>query len=334
MKNLFCTCLLISFLQTNAQLKFISEAVQIDSSENTFINIPLQTNSKKVDVYINTDKPSLAYYKVKLLEVNGTNENANSLLLKLKLQAQELGFDGVIVLGINQYPYFNQNVVNTYSQTSDIFRNLDIYYRDHLTNKQSITAVGLKYKNNMQYVKKIIKKASIKLNDETKTEYNVFFQLNGTFSSINSRDANDFYLRQISLFKFSDYFLTEQKNFEQTITDNNLIVTSKLVTDSVNIHYTANYNESLKLQNVGIRIPVPNTFKANQYTVSYNIDSSGLIAKRFIFEGKKKVLLYTDVYLNDSNKRNYCVTRFDSANKEIFSVKFDFFKESDLPKTE
>lgn len=333
-------CYFVFFVNGKAQFQFQSESkVAAKNSGNTFFDIPLSSPSKNVDVFLNGEKPKQEYYKVRILEVSGTS-NSNDLLTNLKSQAQQSGFDGIILLNKNNYVYQDNSVGSavTYGAVSGLLGNKDSHYEPPIINGQTLTAVAVKYKSNMGYVKNIVKHVTIQLNDSSGTIYHLAFLLNNFLASNNETKAVDYYLRNISLFRFADFF-TNHRATKTNEANGYDFSTGKMETDSGNIKYEAFYfNEPESLvKNVIIKMPTtsgPKSIKRYDVAYDYDIDNA-IINKRNIRQGRKKDRLFTDVYNYDKTNRCVGFVRRNSTNdEEIFKVKYDFFDENDLPEAE
>lgn len=334
MKLIYTSFCLFFFLNTQAQLQFHSEADMPETNaDNTFTDIPLRPQSKSVDVFLTGEKPKQEYYKVRILEVSGAS-NSNSLLASLKQQAQQLGFDGVIILGKNDYTYQDNGVGSaiTYGLVSGMFGNKNPHYHAPVLNGETLTAVAIKYKANLGYVQKIIKHVSVRLNDTLHTVYDLSFFMNSSFAKGNRSDATDFYLRNISLFQFADFFTNYHASGMNDGNPNYNLLTAKLETDTGNVKYEASYLNDSLVYSVTIKMPKNGEIRSlKQYDVVFDLDA-GQIQKRYIRQGRKKDWIFTDVYSYDAAKRCTGFVRTNTkTNKEIFSVKYDFFTEDDLP---
>lgn len=333
MKSSLIVIFTITTLLCKAQFytELQSEFSPKDSFENVFTNIPLEANSNRIEVYVNGEIPQKSYYKVRLLEKKGTTESSNELLAALKVEAKALGFDGLLLIGDSYYPLFNFNNGSSFIESGDKQKDQEGFLRTHITNIHSIVAVGIKYKSNMSYVNKIPKKAIIELSDENKTMYEVYYNLSGKISHFNNQLAELFYRKNIYTNKYPDEFWLQRNKLGLAATDIISEATSKYNTDSNNIKYTYTYNISKQYLDVLVKIPKPNSFQVSHYNILYKIDSTGLIISKAITEGKQKKAMYVDTYHYDSINRCSLISRLDANSRLLFTIKYEFFTENDLP---
>ena len=337
MRNLITTLLLASVaISSQAQYHFHSEIeVNENSAINTLTNIPLVENTGKVDVFFNDEKPKQEYYKVRILEVSG-GATYNDLLLAIQQKAKQEGFDGLLILGKSSYTY-QDNSVRTAVITGTVSGALGNknHYEPTFVSGQTLSAIGIKYKANMQFVDSIVKTAHIALKGLLPLDYTVSFLLDGTFETKHITNNTDFYLRNISLFKAADFFATVSKEIFYSA-EFYYKLTGKNETDSGVIKYTATYSGANAIEEV--KIKMPNVFNSPSFGILYTITydfNDGLIAKRYIKQGRHSELVYTDVYNYDQRKRCIGFTRYNAKTKEeTFTVSFDYYKIADLPEAE
>ena len=184
---------------------------QLDSvvSANAFITLPLQPHKKSVDVFFNCDKPKQPFYNIRVIDVRGGN-SYQDLLSALQEKAKEEGFDGVIILdkstSLTQDNSATTALVTGLAQATAAAiagKNSNDYHRyePFFTTVNILSAIGLKYKTNMQYVSTIVKKAVVK----AATTDTIYFTINGELIKDNP-SASNFYENNIHLFERCDYF--------------------------------------------------------------------------------------------------------------------------------
>jgi len=206
-------------------------------------------------------------------------------------------------------------------------------YNTPLTTIQTLAAVGLKYKSQMQYIDTIFKSADIAF-VQPEQHYQVHFSMNGLFSDSVYTIANDYYLRNISVFNKADFFLRDVNVIDP---QRSVVVTpyAKMETDSGNIKYMASFTSYRILQQVDIKMPLSSYRSERRYTVTYQLRLDGKPAERLIFHGRKKQALYKDAYSYDEKKRCTGFIRYDAnTNAEVFRLSYHFYSMDDLPKAE
>lgn len=321
MKNTIILLLLPLFpLISNAQLRFISEyATGTSISQNTLTDVPLTPGNKKVDVYFNSDKPKVPYYKIRVTNISGpVTSDYNQLLLGLQNKAMAEGFDGLLMMDLKQIsnPYYNF-LLNQQA------------YNDF----QNLYAIGIKYKANMEYVDTIVKSAEVEFTNPAKT-YSVNFRLNGLYNDSLITEQHTYYSQNILLFNRADLFI---KYLHQTYPGGLFEEPSpvKLPTDSGAIKYSASLDHS-ELNLVNIKLPSSDEPKVERnYSATYDMQKDGKIITRWLFKGRKKRPYYKDVYTYDDRNRCTGFTRYDSkTNEQTLNVKYTFFSMEDLPQAE
>jgi hypothetical protein len=328
-----------SIVAVNAQSSLPAEISSADNSANTLTDLPLIPHNHKVDIFFNGEKPKEEYYRVRITEVSGS-ATYNELLNAIQQNAKQIGFDALMILGKDEYVRSDNSVGSAIiaGTIAGIAGDKDYRYHPSLITGQTLTAVGLKYKMNMQYVDTIVKTAYILLKDSINTKYELSFLMNGTFREKIFSSASDFYLRNISLFKKADVYATNNNfNTNQYPGSNNYsnIVSAKTETDSGVIKYAATFINESMLQKVDIRMPASVFFKSiKKYGILYAFDN-GVISKRDIRQGRKDDPLYADIYTYDDKKRCTGFVRYlAKTNDEVFRVIYDFYSMNDLPAAE
>ncbi len=337
MKLFFTATILFLSCHLTAQYHFYSEDDRAYGNDrNTLTDIPLLPDSnKKVDVFFNDESPKQAYYKVRIIEVSTTYADYNRLLSLLKQKAANEGFDAIKLLGKSQ-SLVQDNSLGT-AVVSGVVEGLtdgnrrgeDDHYHAPLINVQSLSAIGIKYKSQVNYIATVVKSATIRFPGED-IFYKVDFNLSGLFPDAEHTDAKEYYLKNISVFRNADLLFKacKQKNFQKIIAEP---VTGKMKTDSGYIKYIA-YAEPQAL--VRINVPTDQFPSVKKYFISYKMRNNYQPLERVISYRKKRPL-YKDVYLYDDGNLCYGFVRYDvKSGKELLNVHYDFFTLEDLPKAE
>lgn len=139
----------------------------LNPTANSLSNIPLRPHTNDVDVYFNNEKPSTPYYRIKMVEVQGDPLlSSDEMLRRLKEQAKREGIDGLLITDIGK----QSNTTTT------------LPVGDGVIAYQKLVALGLKYKNRMDYVNQILKEQIVKLwpdDDPAPKQFSIYFNLNG-----------------------------------------------------------------------------------------------------------------------------------------------------------
>ena len=334
MKLLFpIVCCLIFTLRLQAQYKFSTGfGISTVNNSNTLTDIPIKPTSNKVDVFFSGEYPKQDYYKVRILEVTGSN-GYNELLANLKVQAQQLGFDAIQILSKSDYSKQDNSVGTAITQglVSGLVGNKNAVYNAPIINEQRLSAIAIKYKSNMNYVNNIVQHARITLNNSSRTVYNLSFSLNGAAVDTNSYEDSRFYLDNISLFKFADFFTQHQATSSSDELDSKTS-TGKLDTDTGTIKFKAFYINDSLVEKVQIKMPFSEQNESVKlYTITYDFNAN-TITKRSIKVGRHSELAFTDIYEYDSRTNCTGFTRYNAkTNQEVFKVSYDYFHINDLP---
>jgi len=137
-----------------------------------FISIPMKAHENKVKVYFPGEKlPEDEYIKVDILEVTGGNR-MKALIEALQEKGQKHGVDALIIMGND-----------TYEETVGEF----VY-----TN-QKVSALGIKFVKNIDYLEDCIKQANIIALDKTTNKYEtaaiIATDVDGNFLDSKSGEA-------------------------------------------------------------------------------------------------------------------------------------------------
>ena len=340
MKILFTLIVfLLCYQLVTAQYWFNSAGNLIVASEpNPFHDLPLKPHQNKVDVYLNGEKPTVPYYKIRLLQLSGA-ANYNNLLASMQQFAQNEGFDGLMLMEKSNYVYQDNRVgtIITSGVIAGLTGNKNAEYEPPLLNGQTLSCLGLKYRSRIGYVDTIVKTVHITINDAEKTEYDLAFTMNGDWVNQNDMDACKFYEKEIGLFKTSDYFLMHPiTSFAEGIDVNDTRyanTNAKMETDTGIVKITAAYNSSYELQKVDIKMPGSGYKDSPHFLqVRYDTNDWGGITKRVIMQGIKLNPYLMDLFSYDEKNRNTGFIRYDSRNqKELFRVAYSFYSLNDLP---
>lgn len=339
----FLPLLTVFFIAISSKAQNVNK---IDSavSANAFINLPLQPHKKSVDIFFNCDKPKQPFYNIKVIDVQGGN-SYQDLLNKMQEAARNEGFDGVIILGkstsLTQDNRATTAIISGLAQgtAAAIAGKNDNDYRHYdpaFTSVNVLSAIGIKYKNNMKYVDRIVKRTIVQHKDLSKIE-TINFSLNSEVINNNSSAVN-FYKDKIKLFDVCNYYATHKMPENATRNYNEAEFSTTIKVDNPfgdgNMRYKLIYSSDSILQKIQIRIPSNDAqTDAKIYDVVYDFNKDKTINKRYVRLGRKAELLFTDNYQYDLDKRCTSFTRYDEkAKAAVLQVNFDYFTMNDLPR--
>lgn len=333
---------LVVTLSANAQ-----NANNIDSvvSANTFINLPLQTHKKSVDIFFNCDRPKQPFYNIKVIDVQGGN-SYQDLLYKMQETARNEGFDGMIILGKSNYLTQDNSATTALvtglaqgTAAAIAGKNSNDYnrYEPFFTSVNVLSAIGIKYKSNMEYVNRIVKRAFVQLKDASTKVDTVNFTLNSELIKDNP-SSTYFYENNIHLFERCDYFASHAMHESTSKYSFDVDFSTTIKVDNPfgdgSIRYKVLYANDSLLNKVQIRIPSNDAqTDAKIYDVVYDFNQDKTINKRYVRLGRKTELIFTDNYQYDTDKRCIGFTRYDEKTKAtLLQVNFEYFTVNDLPR--
>lgn len=126
--------------------------------QNSLSSIPLKPHNHEVDVFFGLEKPVKPYYKVKLVEVQDfSDQSVGAMLTKLKEKAKQEGIDALLINDIG-----GQTVTTTLSATNTV------------QTFQKLVGVGLKYKENIDYMSEILKEQIVRIWPDENPEPKIF----------------------------------------------------------------------------------------------------------------------------------------------------------------
>jgi hypothetical protein len=296
-------------LSTKAQNFNISDSVV---SSNTVINLPLQPHQRNVDIFFNGDKPKQPYYNIRVIDVSGSNVYQD-LLNAIQEKAKNEGLDGLIILGKENY--------NT-------------YYGHISYSVNKLSAIGIKYKNNMQYVNHIVKRAIILHNDSLEVD-TINFNLNSKIIANNNPSSVSLYENSIKLFYLCDYYATHKMLSNAVKNNDETAFSTTIKTDSQfgNAKYKILYTSDSVLFKVQIKThPSDEQTDGKIYDVVYDLNKDNSINKRYVRQGRKAEPVFIDSYQYDADKHFIGFFRYDEKAKRIsLQVNYTYFTMNDLP---
>lgn len=336
---------LVVTLSANAQNTNTIDSVV---SANAFINLPLQPHQKNVDIFFNCDRPKQPFYNIKVVDVQGGN-SYQDLLNKMQETARNEGFDGMIILGKSNYltqdnrattaiiSGLAQGTAAAIAGKNDYSNNNTNHYEPPFNNVNVLSAIGIKYKNNMQYVNRIVKRVVVQQKGSSNKIDTLRFTLNNE-SIKDNFSVSSFYENNIHLFERCDYFALHAMHESSARYSFDVDFSTTIKIDNPfgdgNIRYKVLYANDSILSKVQIRIPSNDAqTDAKIYDVVYDFNKDKTINKRYVRLGRKAELVFTDSYEYDADKRCTGFSRYDGKAKAVvLQVNFEYFTVNDLPR--
>jgi hypothetical protein len=185
--------------------------------ENSLSSIPLRPHINEVDVYFDAEKPTKPHYRIKMVEVQGDPFlSSDQMLILLKEQAKREGIDGLIINDIGK------QANNTTTLPSG----------DGVIAYQKLVALGIKYKERIDYINQILKEQNIKLWPDDNPDpkfFSIQFDLNGRALPFKDAFTQHFFIYEIYPFEDETSIYKPLTNWEYNLDTLNLFFAKRLV---------------------------------------------------------------------------------------------------------
>lgn len=147
MKKLLSICCLLFFYTGCFTPYSYFEYADTITKESQLTNLPIKPTEEDIQIFFPGEKlPDEEYIKVDVLDASGSESIPTKALVEvLRIKAESRGMDAIIILG-----------KNSYSNTYEDFGN-EIY----TVNTQNLSAVGIKYIKNIDYLDTCIRQARV-----------------------------------------------------------------------------------------------------------------------------------------------------------------------------
>ena len=285
--------------------------------QKSITDIPLVPRQNNVDVYFNNDQPAQPYYKVKVIEVSGpSNASYEALLQSLKQEAAAAGLDGVLILEKQQAVEYT-NVVQ----------------RQEANTYQTVSAVGLKYAGNINYMDTIVKSTIVDVYDDGKArKLSVLFDFYGNMINATDKYAAQFYADNIALFDIQKHNAASVTGWEYSYDEFNRVLSFRISEmQEVVAAAVVERSSSGRINSVQYKIKDPVLKKNIRYTLKCIYNSADKLTGKQLFS-KDKLLWTEKINYNENTIAGY--SRYSSVGEiERLEFKADnyFFSEKDLP---
>lgn len=292
-------------------------------SENkkTITDIPLRPYSDKVDVYTNNDVPSVPYYKVQMVDVKSqVSLSYDELLKKLTKRAQEIGMDGIIL----------SSKVNWTEQPGGLV--LSSYYQNSSVSYQELSAIGLKYRDKMNYVDSIIKQSAIDFVSIGET-HNYSFDFYGNVTGENEDSAKMPYEKYIAPFDIIQHMQRGIANWKYEKSYDLLTSFKYEELDTVWVSAMVDVESSPSFLKIHYTIRDKSTHKKSKYLLECLFDTKGNLRQKNLWE--KNHLVWKEKIEYNGNKLTGFKRYELNGNEEklILQSSNSFYSTADLPET-
>ena len=323
-KNIYLPFIAVLFFSCSDYLPYSTSG-----QTKSITDIPLKQSAENVDCFFNNQVPSKPFYKVNVVEVTGeANTSYDELIVSLKNKAKAEGLDAVMILDKQQeigYENLNQKIY-----VQDTFNR---YYKQLAIPYQKLSAIGIKYAENITYLDTIVKSTAFEFSDnDKKNKAAINFDFYG--NPIMGKDIafNNFYNDSIEPFDINRHLLSKIKGWKYRTDD---VVTEKVtgfkneINDIPVVNAMADENDPNKFY---YKLLDPSTNKTKKYTLKIEKDGSGRIVKKTLYQ-KEKIYWIEEIYFDKNITTGYKRYRINNNKEEIiFTATNQFYSINDLPK--
>jgi hypothetical protein len=295
----------------------------LTSQQNSLSSIPLKPHNHEVDVFFGLEKPVKPYYKVKLVEVQDFSElSAGAMLTKLKEKAKLDGIDALLINDIG-----GQTVTTTLPATNAVHT------------FQKLVGVGLKYKENIDYMSEILKEQIVRIWPDENPEPKIFtmkYDFNGKNLSLKDSFTRRFFFREVYLFEDHTSVYTPQDDWEFRMDTLNNLFTKRALLNGL-----PELQSDFKLtgpdrSKATIRIKKDNYYALEKFELERTYSEAGLLTKK-IFRQRKQGNLWIEETLYRISGLPNKITRYKIVDgKEVlyFEIQNNYYSIDDLPPTD
>ncbi|MEJ8842428.1 hypothetical protein WG954_08535 [Lacibacter sp. H375] len=290
---------------------------------NSLSSIPLRPHKNDVDVYFNTDKPTKPYYRVKMVEVQGDPFlSSDQMLSKLKEQAKREGIDGLLISDVGK------QANNTTTLPSG----------DGVIAYQKLVALGVKYKERIDYMDQILKEQTVKLWPDDNPEPKIFtisFDLNGQLLPFKDGFEKQFFNYEIYPFEDENTIYFPLKNWEYNLDTLNMFFSKRMMQNN-----TAVIHSKFKLIGTTASIKTMSNGSDNIYKFELEriyINRNALPAERKLRKVNAKNYEWVEEILYRANGLPDKTRRYKIVNgKKVlyFEIENTYHSTNDLPATD
>ncbi len=293
-------------------------------------DIPLKASTENIDCFFNNQIPTKSFYRVKITEVTGNaSASYDELIISLKNKAKQEGLDGVMIVDKKQEnAYENLNKKITVRDTSVS------YYTQMATPYQKLTAIGIKYVENINYLDTIIKSTSFKFgNNNTPVNNIANFDFYGNLIGGTDVEFNKWYTDSIQSFELDKHLLLAVKGWQYKTIDanSNIVIAFKKETrDYLNAAVKRDYNDVNKFAfSLFSNGPIN---KPDKFVLKLEKNAEGKIVKKILLQ-KQTIIWVEEIFYTNNTIAGYKRYRFNGGKETlIFEASNQYFSVNDLPK--
>jgi hypothetical protein len=319
-----------AFLLTAVCLNACTKHLLRQGTENvkSITNIPLRPSTTQVDLYFKDELPAKPFYKVQMIEALGYNEMSYEDLLKqLKANAAAAGLDGVVVIDKTQeVAYKDLLEFNTNTADLALFTN-----RQVAASYQKISGIGLKYKDNINYLDSIPKALHAQWwNGTAWVNYTIHFDFYGNVT--NTDTVAQWYNKEIAAFEIQHHLKHRIAGWEYLNSTENLPMNFRYKQGEItliNARYDISSNHLVKV--VNYRFYNPLTDKTTKYQLSSVMDDWHHVKEFMLLKKNKTIWTSTNLYNGNKHTGFYRINNLGSQPDTLLKASYEFYTTSDLP---
>lgn len=293
-------------------------------------DIPLKQSTDNIDCYFNNETPDIPYYKVKMVEITGTqNASYDELLISLKDKARKEGLDAVIILGKQQ-----ETVYDNLSEKINVGDTSVDYYRQLARPYQKLSAIGIKYVKNINYLDTIVKSTSFYFNKGSNLDSSVVnFDFYGNKTGSSNKLMSDYYTDSIEPFDLDKHLRRHVKQWQYKMDDlnqNDLMAFRKVFDQLILVHARKCPNEKNKFD---YAITKTSPYKIKKYELKFEKDNLNRITRKTL-KNKKNIIWIEDIFYDKNFTTGFKRYKMNDNKEEIiFTATNQYFSVNDLPNT-
>ncbi len=297
----------------------------LTASKNSLSTIPLRPHSNEVDIFMNNEKPTKPYYKVKLIEVQaGPEVSSDVMLMRLKQQARAEGVDAIIINDIGR----QANTTTT------------IPSGDGVIAYQKLVGLGLKYKERIDYMETILKEQVVSLWPDDNPAPKIFsmsYDFNIMNTSLGDPFIRNFFFNEIYLFEdeTSIYSLLDQWEYKLD-TFNNVFSKRRVINGETFQQGDFKLKGPERLKAI-IKLRDAGKIYLVKYELERNYSAGNLLLKKMLRKPNKPGHLWVEEISYNSGGMPNKYIRYKIVNgKEVlyFEIQNKYYSINDLPPTD
>ena len=292
-------------------------------------DIPLKTTAENIDCFFNNQVPPKPFYEVKITEVTGTADASyDELIFSLKNKAKQEGLDGIFILNKQQETrYENLNERITVRDTAVN------YYTQLAKPYQKLSAIGIKYVENINYLDTIVKSTGFEFAaGNTIANGSINFDFYGNQTGIINSAFNKYYADSIEPFEIDKHLQSAVKGWQyKTIGEvgSEVIAFQKQAGEIVKVDVKRDYNDVNKFS---CNFFTGLNGKPVKYILKLGKNINGKIIKKTLYQ-KNTIVWIEEIYYTNNTITGYKRYRFNNDKEEIiFTAANQYFSVNDLPK--